>query len=332
MNFNKLIVSVGFLFGINSASLAQYRVIVSSDFPPIPVTNSDPDDVQSMIRFLLYSNELEVEALIASAGTFEMVADKQTILEVLDKYDLVDENLRKHDPKFPTADYLKSVTFEGRGNRQNIPIKWGCEKQPWNEIIGPGKDSEASIAIIETVDKPDPRPVYIGVWGGAREVAQAIWKVQNTRSPEELEAFLGKMRIFLIACQDASHGWLMDNFPQLHIIESKKTYQGMFKVGSQEWAEENVINNHGPLGAIYPPKAMAGAGVIEGDSPAFLYLLSAARGINDPEDPTQESWGGQYVRVEGTNHYIDGLGPDSISKWKVDFQLDFQIRADWMIY
>jgi hypothetical protein len=31
----------------------RLRVIVASDFPPFPVTNSDPDDVQSMVRFLL---------------------------------------------------------------------------------------------------------------------------------------------------------------------------------------------------------------------------------------------------------------------------------------
>lgn len=55
-------------------ALAQYRVIISSDFPAIPVTNSDPDDVQSMVRFLLYSNEFDVEGLIASAATFGMTA------------------------------------------------------------------------------------------------------------------------------------------------------------------------------------------------------------------------------------------------------------------
>jgi hypothetical protein len=124
----------------------------------------------------------------------------------------------------------------------------------------------------------------------------------------------------------------MDNFPSLFIVESKTTYQGMFGAGDRSWVEENVINNHGPLGLIYPPKAIAGPGVIEGDSPSFLYLVSANRGINDPEDPTQPSWGGQYVRVGTTNHYIDGLGKSTISKWSNDFQKEFQERADWMIH
>jgi hypothetical protein len=202
---------------------------------------------------------------------------------------------------------------------------------PWTDIIGEGKDSEASEAIIALVDKPDPRPVYFCVWGGPREIAQAIWKVQQTRKPEELNAFISKMRIYLIACQDASHGWLCENLPGLFIIESLKTYQGMFGVDDQTWAENHIINDHGPLGAIYPPGAIAGPGVIEGDSPSFLYLISANRGINNPEDPTMPGWGGQYKRAGSTNHYVDGPGPESISRWSRDFQAEFKVRADWML-
>lgn len=104
----------------------------------------------------------------------------------------------------------------------------------------------------------------------------------------------------------------------------------MFGVGSLSWVEANIINDHGPLGAIYPPKAMAGPGVIEGDSPSFLYLVSANRGINDPED-TQPGWGGQYVRDGSSNHYVDGPGKESISIWAKDFQAEFEKRADWML-
>ena len=111
-----------------------------------------------------------------------MVAEKKNILAVLNEYDKVDENLRKHDARFPTADALRAVTFEGKGNNNGIKIRWGCGQQPHTEIIGEGKDSEASNAIIAAADKPDPRPLWICVWGGPREVAQAIWTVKNTRS------------------------------------------------------------------------------------------------------------------------------------------------------
>lgn len=314
-----------------TTSNERYRIIVTSDFPKFPVTNSDPDDVQSIVRFLLYSNEFDVEGLIVSAGTFDMVAEKKNMLAVLDEYDKVDENLRKHDAQYPTADALRAITYEGKGNNNGIKIKWGCGKQAVENIIGEGKSSEASKAIIAAVDKPDPRPIWVSVWGGPREVAQAIWDVRNTRSEKELKAFISKLRIYLIACQDASHQWLMNEFPDLFIIESRKTYHGIFRSDSKEWAEENIINNHGPLCAIYPPKAIAGPGVIEGDSPAFMHLISANRGINDPEDPSQPSWGGQYKRKEGTNHWVDGPGGSTISKWKDNFQAEFKERADWCV-
>jgi hypothetical protein len=105
----------------------------------------------------------------------------------------------------------------------------------------------------------------------------------------------------------------------------------MFYSDNKAWVTENIINNHGPFCAIYPSSAIAGDGVIEGDSPSFLYLVSANRGINNPEDPTQPSWGGQYVRDGSTNHYLDGIGGSTISKWKSQYQAEFAERADWMI-
>lgn len=314
---------------------AQFRVVISSDFPPLDVCmsgcaadhTSDPDDVQSMVRFLLYANEFEVEGLIASSATFANVAKKQNILDILSLYDNVDENLREHDSSFPTADYLKSVTWQGRSGT------WG------NSVannIGSGKDSEASNAIIKIVDKLDSRPVWFCVWGDCSNIAQAIWKVQNTRSAEELKTFLAKMRIYQIAQQDGTIDWLLSNFPDLFIIYSKSTYSGIFggptdPLGNQAWINKNVRQDHGPLGAVYPLAAMSVDGIKEGDSPSFMYLISAVLGLNNPENPTQESWGGQYVRSGSTNHWVDGPGAFSISKWKTQYQADFAKRADWML-
>jgi len=127
----------------------------------------------------------------------------------------------------------------------------------------------------------------------------------------------------------------MNEFPDLFIVESRKTYQGIFggddPVSDLAWVNENIRNNHGPLCAVYPHEGMGCTGVCEGDSPAFMYLISANRGINDPADPTQPSWGGQYVRKEGTNHYVDGPGKSTISMWRNDFQKEFKERADWCV-
>ena len=201
-----------------------------------------------------------------------------------------------------------------------------------------GRNSKASNAIIAALDKDDPRPIYIGFWGGPREVAQAIWKVQDTRSQAELDAFISKLRLFLIHCQDATNQWLMDNFPDLFIVWSRYTYQGMFGVDNLAWTTENIVNNHGPLCAIYPDYDYQGtsAGVVGGDSPLFLWLVSAnmhplGRNLmgNNPDDPTQPSWGGRYNHRSGTNHYVDGPGGSTISQYASDFQAEFAEHADW---
>lgn len=49
----------------------------------------------------MYANEFDIEGLIASAGTFAMEAHKKNILEVLDRYEMVYENLKTHDPDYP---------------------------------------------------------------------------------------------------------------------------------------------------------------------------------------------------------------------------------------
>lgn len=331
----KLLLIALLWFTVPQNVFSQLRVVVSTDFPPTDVCmsgcpadhTSDPDDLQSMVRFLLYSNEFNVEALIASSATHANIAKKQNILDFLNLYDQVDENLRKHDKRFPTASYLRKVTFQGRSGN------WGGSV---NNNIGKGKDSEASEAIIKLVDKPDPRPIWFSVWGDCSNIAQAIWKVQQTCTNKEFLTFLKKIRIYQIANQDDTIDWLMENFADLFIIYSKTTFMGMFggpsePLTNEKWIKTNISQNHGPLRAVYPLSAVGVNGIKEGDSPSFMYLVSAAMKMNNPKDPSQESWGGQFVRVGNTNHWIDGPGPNSISKWKEQYQQDFTKRADWML-
>lgn len=321
------------------------RVIVMTDFPPLdvipvkapygpPEKLSDPDDIQSMIRFLLYTNDFDVEGLIATAGTRANIARKQHILDLLDFYDQVDENLRKHDVRFPTANQLRKVTWQGRDKTYG---KGGMEN------LGKDMDSEASNAIIRIVDKPDNRPVYICAWGGTYDVAQAIWKVKNTRTPDELKRFLSKLRIYSIARQDNTLQWMLDNFPDLFIIVADHSFRGMmsYAPGSDStltdinWVYKNIRRGHGILGLLYPEDTTmdpSKKGVREGDTPSFLYLVSAVRGLNNPEKPDQESWGGQFVQPDPSkNHWFDGSGAESVYKWRAEVQADFAKRADWML-
>lgn len=320
---------------VSEMAHAQFRIVISSDFPPLDVCMSgcaadhisDPDDIQSMVRFLLYANEFEVEGLIASSATFANIANKQNILNIIGLYAKVYDNLKAHDSKYPTPEYLRSVTYQGRSGTYSGTVA---------NNIGAGKDSQASDAIISIVDKPDTRPIWFCIWGDCSNLAQAIWKVQNTRTDAELHKFLSKIRIYQIAHQDDTIDWLMSNFPNLFIIYSQNTWQGIYggpnnPLGNLAWLNANIRQNHGPLGAIYPPAAMGVDGMKEGDSPSFMYLVSAAKGLNNPEFPGQPGWGGQYVRSGSTNHWVDGPGTSSIRKWESQYQTDFAQRADWMV-
>ena len=345
MNKLNLLLLISVLLFNGNKIFSQPRVVVMSDFPPVDVIpggagygpaekRSDTDDLQSMIRFLLYTNEFKVEGLVASSATFANFANKQNILDVLYLYDHIDENLRKHDERYPTSENLRSVTWQGLSGTYGRPV---------TEIIGKGKDSEASEKIIELLEKPDSKPVWFCVWGGSCDLAQALWKIKETRNPLELKQLFGKVRIYLIGLQDGSGQWLLDTFPELFVIVSQKNYMGMFnnspgaeiKLSDLDWINRNIRKGHGLLGAFYPESGFfpETPGVWEGDSPSFLYLVSAVRGLNDPEKPDQESWGGKFICPDKSkNHWFDDpTGTQTVSKWRTQVQGDFALRAKWML-
>ncbi len=330
------------------------RIIAMSDFPPINVRPgstftegdpremySDPDDVQTMVRLLLYANDLEIEALIASAGSLANIAVKQHMLDVLDVYEQVQPNLARHDARYPTAKHLRGRTFQGQDGTWGSPYFRGGI--PLDQMLGNGLETEASEAIIRIVDKDDPRPVWVSVWGGPVEAAKAIWKVRETRSAGELQAFLSKLRIYQIGRQDNTSDWLLENFPELLIITSETNYKGMFynapgsdtSVGNLDWSNKNLREGHDPLGAVYPRSGWNAEtpGVWEGDTPSYLHLVSAVRGLNDPDKPDQEGWGGVFVQPDpARNHWWDHpMGPEAVFKWRPDVSAELIERADWMV-
>lgn len=326
-------------------SSPRLRVVVMSDFPPVdvipggmgfgaPEKRSDSDDMQSMVRFLLYSNEFDVEGLVATSATFANKANKQNILDILYLYEAVQENLRSHDIRYPLAVDLRQVTWQGNSGT------WG---KSVSEIIGEGKDSEASERIIALLEEPDERPVWFCVWGGSCDLAQALWKIKKTKKQSEAERLINKVRIYLIGLQDGSGQWLLDTFPKLFTIVSKQNHMGMFwnaigadaSLADLNWVNRNIRKGHGMLGAIYPESGFypENPGVWEGDSPSFLYLVSDALGISCAEKPYLPSWGGEFVQPDSSkNHWFDApSGGKSVYKWRKQFQEDFAKRADWML-
>lgn len=336
-----------------AAVAAKPRVFVLTDI------ENEPDDAMSMVRFLTYANHFEVEGLIATTSIHQRghVAP-QTIRRIVTAYGKVRDNLEKHEPGFPTGEQLLALVSEG------LPA-YGLT------AVGEGKDSPGSEALIRALDRDDPRPLWVPVWGGPNVLAQALWKIRATRSPEQLARAVAKLRVYAISDQDDSGPWLRREFPGLFYIVSPgfsaggayhhATWSGIsgdyfharcdgadFTLVTNEWLEV-AVRKKGPLGAEYPRWEY----LMEGDTPSFLGLIS--NGLNDPEHPNYGGWGGRYelytprlmkwhlapetrpiwTDADDEVRGIDGRWHDNnhatIWRWREAFQNDFAARMDWTI-
>ena len=257
---------------MTSGALAgeRYRVIVSTD-----IGGSDPDDFQSMVHYLLYSDMFDTEGLISSPWGAGTVKD---ILDVIDQYETDYPKLRLHSADYPTPEFLRSVTKQG-----------ALDPAPFK---GYSKATEASDWIIKCARKDDPRPLYILIWGLLEDLAQALHDAPDIKD---------KLRVYYIAGPNKKWGlnayeYIRENFPDLWIIENNSTYRGWFVGGNQENDLGNQtfvtshISGHGALGNYFAKHLN---GVIKmGDTPSVAYLLKGT-----PECPEYPSWGGSFVKV-----------------------------------
>lgn len=248
----------------------RFRVIVSTD-----IGGTDPDDFQSMVHFLVYADVFDLEGLISSPYG---PGRREHILQVIDHYAKDYPNLRSHSARYPTPDALRAMS------------KQGAVDGPGPR--GVGSPTEGSRWIIERARRPEPRPLWVLVWGGIEDVAQALHDAPD---------ILPKLRVYFIGGPNKmwsvdAYNYIAENHPRLWIIEANSTYRGWFVGGNQsgEWSNKGFVDAHiagrGALGDFF---ATLLKGTIKmGDSPSVGYLL---RGV--PEDPSQPSWGGRFVRV-----------------------------------
>lgn len=298
------------------------RIINTTDL------GADPDDEQSLVRFLACANEYDVEGLIVATGCWKKSQNDTSMLDkIVDAYGEVVSNLQVHAEGYPSYEYLKSISVLGQRG-------YGMSD------VGEGKDSPGSELIIAAVDKDDPRPVWATCWGGCNTIAQALYKVHHTRSPGELAAFLSRLRVFDILGQDDAGTWIAKTFPDLLYIRARGVYGW---APSDGWIDANV-QSHGPLGAVYPDRKYA----TEGDTPAFMHVYP--NGLNDPDSVEQGGWGGRFgttkesgIRgmscMKGEDAPYDPYlmygntseGAGAISRWRTGYDNDFEARMDWSI-
>ena len=220
------------------------RIVVLTDIAP---ANWEPDDMESAVRLMAHADLFEVEALITSGGwnssnIVYRVGWKDSLNTIINAYEkdlpglmkrsgqVSFQSLKKESGKqeigyWPSADYMRSRVMVGS-------LELG------QRMIGDANRSVGSDHIIALADERDERPIWILAWGGANTFAQAVWQVEQDRTPEEVKAFLNKFRVYTITDQDvplgnpdvsfdfSSHQRLRRDFPQdLKFIWDESAWQ-----------------------------------------------------------------------------------------------------------
>ncbi|KAL2810338.1 hypothetical protein BJX63DRAFT_423172 [Aspergillus granulosus] len=321
----------------------KHRAFVISDI------SNEPDDAESLVRFLLYGNEFDVEGLVACTSTWmRNNVHPEDMERIVKAYSQVVDNLNTHvhpDNQYPPANDLLRLVKAG-------PACYGREA-----LNAPLSDGAALL-----IDKlaESNQPLWVLCWGGTNVIAQALQHIDKTKSQEESAKLQSKLRIYAISDQDDTGMWIRVKYPNVFYICSVhgwKEYGMAAWVGisgdllapidqggpditkvTKEWLKEHI--QLGPLGKEYPDYSF----IMEGDTPTFLYLIQ--NGLGSAENPYWGSWGGRYVLGDMggiANHYMDAK--DTVTKdgknytsnhatiwrWRDAFQNDFAARMQWTL-
>ncbi|WP_228527621.1 DUF1593 domain-containing protein [Pararhodonellum marinum] len=325
----------------------KYRVVIMTDMTH--------DDGNSLIRMLYYPEVFDIEAVIITQQLpdydFDANEPWDKAMGIYKAYEQELPQLRKHLPDFPSYEALMAVTKPGRGA---LVINFLQEGQRFDDYIGEGinpnaepKDSEGSEFLIEVFEKEDDRPIYVQLWGGPVTFVQALYRFRQRNGDEKLQQLLQKVFVYGILLQDITADYFVDLFQikesgcmGLGTYQPEEGFQGrrvqpgtFVYDGGHFWdylkaVDYRTVNGHGPMSEIYDNGG-------EGDTPAFLYLISAFYGLNDPMDPTMGSWGGRFVPMDesyGANYYHTcGLEKSNLIRWVPQTSHDFWARLQWSI-
>ncbi|MFC1719555.1 nucleoside hydrolase-like domain-containing protein [Pseudomonadota bacterium] len=119
------------------------------------------DDQCSLVPFLLCANEWDIEGIITTSSQYHWQghnwAGDNWAQPYLQAYAEVQPYLVKHDPGYPSAEYLQARTLPG-----NVKAEGEMEE------ITPGSQLIARVLLDET----DNRPVWLLAWGGTNTYAR----------------------------------------------------------------------------------------------------------------------------------------------------------------
>lgn len=251
----------------------------------------------------MYADKFQVEGIIASPYGEGRTKD---ILHIIDLYEQDFPNLKEHGD-FPSPEQLRSVTKQGATD--------ASPDRGW------GDPTEGSDWIIERAKAEISHPLWILVWGGLEDLAQALHDSPGIASTIRVYWIGGPNKKWSVN----SYYYIVTNFPDLWMIENNSTYRGWF-IDDEASAEfkgktfyENFIKGKGAMGTDFGN--YYGGSIKMGDTPSLAYLLHG-----NPDQPQAESWGGSFTRLPysafrgfaGNTTLADTVPTYSLVTWTFD--------------
>lgn len=339
------------VFAVVSIAAPLKRTIITTD--------GEIDDVDTYIRMLLYSNEFKIEGLIYSSSmwhykgdgkgtkfvsememTKKMYGEKTSLRwpgtnwmdPLLNGYEKIYPNLKKHSAQYPTPSYLKSIVRIG-----NVDFEGEMDK------VTPGSEM-----IMEKLLDNNDQDIFLQAWGGTNTIARALKSIEekfsNTKQWESIKEKVSKKAIiYTILDQDATYKkYIAGHWPKIRVFYNSKQFWCMaypWKIAVpkafQKYFEgtfmgPNIIQNHGDLLKQY---YSYGDGnhqegddennhwnlkefneknksdfklhdfISEGDSPAFLQLVDM--GLDNIDHPNYGGWGGRFVATKENQYRFE---------------------------
>jgi len=312
----------------DTAGSSKFRVIIETD------AGGDPDDEQSLVRFLLYTNEWDVEGIICTRPHTKRDENRNTeptgldiVRKQLKAYAAVYDKLKQHG-HFPHPDELWGRTVAGYDDRD-----------------------DGVRLIISALDRDDPRPIWFSNWGTnegtTSSLKRALDQILKGRGPEAYAKCKQKLRL----CSDDKFGdhttklepawklWVYTKYPDMDGGRWYHRFGPLTATAGEFDLQRDVLTGHGPLGETYPTNTHLKQK--EGDTPEFLYLVP--NGLNEPDEPTWGSWAGRFGKQDNARNReyywpnvrdtVDGKAHRdyTLQPWAAHIQNDFRARMDWCV-
>ncbi|KAJ3537710.1 hypothetical protein NM208_g6200 [Fusarium decemcellulare] len=368
----RLLATLLWLQAFLATALSQKHVSRSTDLTRLPSLSkvrtfvltdvlNEPDDSMSLVRYLVYSNEFDTRGLVATTSwSLRNKTHPEEIVKIVNAYAMVVEKLNNHvnpNSGYPAPkELLNKITSGPRVSNEYTSLRTlVLTSQSYGRLALDELLSDGARLLIQRLQE-STQPLYVGVWGGANTLAQALQHLDKTRSKAEAAKLRSRLRVYSISDQDDCGPLIRVKWPDVLYIVNVHGFRE-YQLGT--WLGINTGDNSavdktkvldpwltpniriGPLGEVYP-KIIYG---MEGDTPSFLWLIQ--NGLSVPERPDYGGWGGRYTRVtEQTdiNEYgtsadtvVDVRGQNysshyaTIWRWRDAYQDDFAARMHWTV-